>query len=142
MIKNYILYDKNTGRIKCFYKLPEGQIEQQLRCDEDAYLETEATTDQYVDINTLELVNIPEKPHDYSEFNWQTKQWQDNFEIAKDAALSKRQQLLIESDWTDTYSASTRLTNYNEWQIYRQALRDITKQEGYPFNVIWPTQPV
>jgi len=76
MLKNYILYDKNTGRIKCFYKLPQDQIEQQLHCEEDAYLESEATVSQYVDVNTLEIRDIPPKPNDYSEFNWQTKQWQ------------------------------------------------------------------
>jgi two-component sensor histidine kinase len=28
-----------------------------------------------------------------------------------------------------------------EWAVYRQNLRDITSQSGYPFNVIWPTKP-
>jgi hypothetical protein len=50
----------------------------------------------------------------------------------------KRQQLLTATDWTDTFTASTRLSNFNEWQTYRQELRDITTQEGYPFNVEWP----
>jgi hypothetical protein len=27
------------------------------------------------------------------------------------------------------------------WREYRQALLDITEQEGYPFSVIWPTAP-
>jgi hypothetical protein len=54
----------------------------------------------------------------------------------------ERQQLLAASDWTDTVSASTRLENYNAWQFYRQQLRDITTQEGYPFSIVWPSQPV
>jgi hypothetical protein len=97
--------------------------------------------DSYFDINSNTVVDIPIKPKDYSEFNWQTKQWEDNAEIAKGNVLRKRQQLLGTSDWTDTYSASTRLENYNAWQFYRQQLRDITTQEGYPFNVEWPSQP-
>lgn len=28
-----------------------------------------------------------------------------------------------------------------EWRDYRRALLDITDQEGYPHNVVWPTQP-
>ena len=28
-----------------------------------------------------------------------------------------------------------------EWKEYRQALRDITKQEGFPHDVKWPTDP-
>lgn len=97
---------------------------------------------QYINVETGEIIDKPIKPDEYSEFNWQTKQWEGNAQIAKDNVLSKRQQLLATTDWTDTVSASTRLENYNEWQFYRQQLRDITTQEGYPFNVIWPTQPV
>lgn len=28
-----------------------------------------------------------------------------------------------------------------EWATYRQALRDISEQEGFPFNVAWPNSP-
>jgi len=27
------------------------------------------------------------------------------------------------------------------WKAYRQALRDIPEQEGFPFDVIWPVKP-
>ena len=29
----------------------------------------------------------------------------------------------------------------SNWIVYRQELRDITKQEGFPFNVVFPTKP-
>lgn len=29
-----------------------------------------------------------------------------------------------------------------EWATYRQALRDLPQQEGFPLNVIWPSEPV
>jgi hypothetical protein len=29
----------------------------------------------------------------------------------------------------------------NEWIEYRNALLDITEQEGFPFNVVWPVRP-
>jgi hypothetical protein len=28
-----------------------------------------------------------------------------------------------------------------EWEAYRQALRDISEQTGFPFDVEWPTKP-
>lgn len=28
-----------------------------------------------------------------------------------------------------------------EWQTFRQALRDIPTQAGFPTNVTWPTKP-
>lgn len=63
------------------------------------------------------------------------------FKTKENEVKIERQQLLISTDWTDTVSAQTRLSNYAEWQTYRQALRDIPSQSGYPFNVIWPEQP-
>ena len=27
------------------------------------------------------------------------------------------------------------------WKSYRQALRDVTKQTGFPDNVVWPVEP-
>ena len=29
----------------------------------------------------------------------------------------------------------------NEWGVYRQNLRDLTAQEGFPFSIEWPTPP-
>jgi hypothetical protein len=59
------------------------------------------------------------------------------------SALMKRQALLEASDWTDTVSAPARLGQalYQSWQTYRQELRDVTNQPGYPNNIVWPTPP-
>lgn len=27
------------------------------------------------------------------------------------------------------------------WAVYRKALRDLTSQEGFPFNIVWPVPP-
>ena len=58
-------------------------------------------------------------------------------------ALTQRQSLLIASDWTDTLSARDRLGEalYQQWQTYRQALRDVTSQPGFPADIVWPTAP-
>jgi sugar lactone lactonase YvrE len=136
-----IIYNQN-GQILRQVDAPEDYLILQKQPGEFILFGSANDATQYIDVETAEIRDIPPKPNDYSEFNWQTKQWEDNSEIAKGNALSKRRQLLLASDWTDTYSASTRLENYNAWQFYRQQLRDITTQEGYPFNIIWPTQPV
>lgn len=88
-------------------------------------------------------------PSEYHIWNLETEQWQEPenyqqllFDEAAGKVKQERQRLLATTDWTDTVSASTRLENYDAWQLYRQQLRDITTQEGYPFNVIWPAQPV
>lgn len=57
---------------------------------------------------------------------------------------AKRNLLLVKTDWTDTLSANTRLGDelYNSWQAYRQALRDLTKQDGFPSSVTFPSEPI
>ena len=91
-----------------------------------------------------------EQPDELFEFNEVTEQWEYSeslynlkVEIAQEIALQRRLDLLKESDWTDTVSAVERLgqSKYQEWQTYRQALRDIPEQVGYPLNVVYPTPP-
>jgi hypothetical protein len=49
---------------------------------------------------------------------------------------SKRNRLLSDTDWM----ALSDNTMTPEWASYRQALRDITEQEGFPYSVTWPTK--
>jgi hypothetical protein len=51
----------------------------------------------------------------------------------------KRNDLLLESDWTQLPDVP--LTTKEAWATYRQALRDITSQEGYPTSIAWPVAP-
>jgi hypothetical protein len=51
---------------------------------------------------------------------------------------SQRNQLLTASDWTQVLDAPIDRT---AWAAYRQALRDITSQEGFPASVQWPNDP-
>jgi len=51
----------------------------------------------------------------------------------------KRASLLSSTDWTQLPDVPQ--TTKDLWSPYRQALRDITTQTGYPRNVVWPTQP-
>jgi hypothetical protein len=51
---------------------------------------------------------------------------------------AKRNQLLSASDWTQVADAPV---DKAAWATYRQALREIPQQEGFPATVVWPTQP-
>lgn len=53
-------------------------------------------------------------------------------------ARSIRDQLLRESDWTQTLDAPLMEEEKEAWRVYRQALRDVPAQEGFPENVTWP----
>lgn len=52
--------------------------------------------------------------------------------------LKKRAQLLGETDWVTNEDVTVDPKVKRAWLGYRSALRDITKQSGYPFSVVWP----
>lgn len=52
---------------------------------------------------------------------------------------SERNWKLTRSDWTQIADAQV---NKAAWATYRQALRDITSQAGFPWTINWPEQPI
>jgi len=66
--------------------------------------------------------------------------WPDFQESAVTATATKvraqRDTLLAASDHM---ALADRITD--EWRTYRQALRDIPSQSGFPTNVTWPVKP-
>jgi hypothetical protein len=52
---------------------------------------------------------------------------------------AERNQKLSQSDWTQGKDIADDVST--AWATYRQALRDITLQEGFPENVTWPEIP-
>ena len=51
---------------------------------------------------------------------------------------SQRDRKLAESDWTQVADEPV---DKAAWATYRQALRDVPSQAGFPWDVSWPTQP-
>lgn len=63
------------------------------------------------------------------------------YERTSERAQSVRQQrnqLLADSDWTQLPDAPV---DTGAWAIYRQALRDVTAQTGFPWEITWPVEP-
>ncbi len=58
-------------------------------------------------------------------------------EEAATAVRAERDKLLASCDWM----GMSDVTMSAEWATYRQALRDITGQAGFPLDVIYPTKP-
>lgn len=52
---------------------------------------------------------------------------------------AQRNQRLADCDWTQLSDAPV---DAAAWAVYRQELRDVTAQEGFPWSVVWPTEPV
>lgn len=66
---------------------------------------------------------------------WQVKQAENELK----EIIEKRNKLLTDSDWTQLPDVSV---DKAAWAAYRQKLRDLTDQTGFPSSVIWPEAPV
>jgi len=60
-----------------------------------------------------------------------------NQNVLPDEIRAERDRLLAETD----YLALSDNTMSAEMTAYRQALRNITDQTGFPYSVTWPTKP-
>ena len=55
---------------------------------------------------------------------------------------AQRDKLLAETDWTQVADAPIDSATRSAMRVYRQLLRDVTEQEGFPTNIVWPEMPV
>jgi hypothetical protein len=52
-----------------------------------------------------------------------------------------RDLMLAQCDWTQVADAPISAEMLASWRTYRQALRDVPEQSGFPQTVTWPTAP-
>ena len=55
-----------------------------------------------------------------------------------DQMRADRNKRLTETDWTQLADSTA---DKEAWATYRQALRDVPTQAGFPWEVTWPTKP-
>jgi hypothetical protein len=134
----YCLYNPSTGQITASGNCPTEEIPDQCPAGE-AWVATDRLYNggQYY-INSGKLVETPPRPSPQHFFDYTTKQWEPNFELAWLAVRTERDQKLQQSDWTQLPDVP--IDTKEAWAEYRQALRDVTDQPD-PFNIVWPTPP-
>ena len=104
---------------------------------------------QSIDNLTIVVLDelLPQSPNPNYSYNINTKQWEDartkqqKYQEQANIILSQRNSILYSCDWTQIPNNPLTVEQQALWATYRQELRDITLQSGYPFNVIWPTPP-
>lgn len=141
-----LVYEKNTGEIKQVQSASDTNVLELAKTfipENMNYIETNSTNYSpdmyYVD---LETKTIQEKGNPTSEFHtwdWSTKQWILDPENAARLIRQKRYELLQQSDWSQGLDVPENLRT--AWAEYRNALRNIPQQEGFPEQVTWPTKP-
>lgn len=72
--------------------------------------------------------------------NWVVTQIPDEEQATK--VRQQRTDILRECDWTQLPDAALTDAQKLQWRTYRQALRDISTQAGFPWDVQWPEAPI
>jgi len=68
------------------------------------------------------------------------------YKASKDADQAKsvrqtRDDKLKECDWVVIKNLETNANIPGAWEVYRQALRDVPTQSGFPWTITWPDAP-
>ena len=78
----------------------------------------------------LNIVEFPENEEDHE------------YSRKKSEIIHRRNLLLSESDYLMMVDYPISDEKKQEIKVYRQALRDIPQQDGFPDNIVWPDKPV
>jgi hypothetical protein len=136
-MKHLIYYDRQ-GRVTRLAGLPDGM--QPDPAPGERFLlsdEYRSCDNKYVDNGQLcDMTPCPSSAHD---FDWTRKTWKLNAARSAQQARERRNALLAACDWTQLPDVD--LKTKTAWATYRQALRDVTEQPGFPTTVQWPTPP-
>lgn len=82
--------------------------------------------------------NVPFTAEEEAEWDAMEAEWTAGADDRKaEEVRQERNQLLSKTDWM----ANSDVTMSDEWRTYRQALRDVPEQPGFPNDVTWPTKP-
>ena len=102
-------------------------------------------TPEEPDIETvLSGVTMP-----YTDSNYaiaQTEAWQGEVTVEEvpetaEEIRAQRDKLRADTDWTQTLDAPIDAATRESMRTYRQALRDVPQQDGFPADIQWPELP-
>lgn len=61
--------------------------------------------------------------------------------VAASDARAQRDSLIAACDWTQIPDSPLTAAQRSAWAAYRQALRNVPAQPGFPATITWPTRP-
>jgi hypothetical protein len=135
---NYTIYNKDTGQIIGNYS---SNITDDGFLTGKDYIEGNITGNYYI-VDGI-AVEMPTKPEGHYDFDYTTRQWVFNTDMAISNIKSRRATLLSAVDRINPlWWAGMTPEQQAEVTQYRQQLLDITSQATYPTTVEWPTKPV
>lgn len=96
---------------------------------------TDNTKAQYDNLNWEDERNKPS--WDDIQSAWVNTEKESNAETVR----VERDSRLAVCDWTQLPDSPLADEIKTQWKTYRQALRDVPEQEGFPDGIIWPDEP-
>ena len=128
---HYILEPLDGGRVRVSLYANEEEI---VTEDGSHYL-----YDRYV----VEVINRPQLAA-YISGNldgWIAAAAEKEYEEVAAAARAARNALIAATDYLFESDYPITKAKKAEWAAYRQALRDVPEQEGFPYEINWPVKP-
>ena len=119
---NFTVYKKSTGQILRNGYCPDDQFS--LQAQGDDIVEGLYPDDQFYWDDGFQPK--PSKPDGFYDFDYTTKAWVLNQDQTIGTNKSKRNSLLISSDWTQLPDVALSAEVKTAWSVYRQQLRDMT----------------
>lgn len=109
------------------------------------------TADGYLPVVVIEEATTEKPIIKYRQLNGQIEQYAEaapvpsvpepTTEEQEIQVRAQRNSLLDLCDWTQLPDAPLTAEQKQAWAEYRQALRDVPEQTGFPENVVWPSTP-
>jgi len=91
-------------------------------------------------VSTGEIVQIPYTTEEQAEYDSKKTAWDAGSDTRKAVEVrSERNAKLALTDWTQT--VDTPQATKDKYATYRQTLRDVPAQSGFPNIVVWPVAP-
>lgn len=117
-IPDEILADYDVYPLK---QIDRPQVDHTKNVDEGVPIQIDGTWTQVWDITDATSEQVAERTDERAQ-----------------SVRSERNQKLANCDWTQLSDAPVDAT---VWASYRQELRDISSQPGFPWEITWPVEP-
>lgn len=93
-----------------------------------------------VNVSTGEIVQIPYTTEEQAEHDTKKAAWDAGANDRKAVEVrAERNTKLAATDWTQTVDVPQAIKD--SYAPYRQALRDVPTQAGFPWTITWPDAP-
>ena len=88
----------------------------------------------------VQIDDVVREMNDAEYAEWQAQE-EERGRILAESVRLERNKLLFECDWRVMKALESGAVVDLNWALYRQALRDIPSQPGFPWDIIWPETP-